>query len=111
MGALYTGAGTGKCYIDSFPIQILVKYGIVGLLFMSMFLYKITKIIFNFSRNNMLHLSSYLLLCVFLLNSLFEAYPPFGPGIKCCILWIFVGFSCAEITRLKKCSNSNIEMK
>lgn len=101
--------GTGGGYIDSFPIQILTKYGIVGFVFMYVFLCKISKKVFDFSRDNKLQLSSFLLLCIFLLNSLFEAYPPFGPGIKCCFLWISIGFSCAEITISKYYFTSNQE--
>lgn len=93
--------GIGRGYVDSFPLEILIKYGIIGLFVMSLFIFKIYKQIYNLPRNSSLHLTTFLLLCVFLLNSLFEAYPPFGPGIKCCLLWMFVGFSFADKSQQK----------
>ena len=37
-----------------------------------------------------------------MLNSLFEAKPPFGPGIKCFLLWLMLGFSLALEERLAR---------
>lgn len=34
------------------------------------------------------------LAAVFSLNSIFEGLPPFGPGIKCYILWFLFGVLC-----------------
>ena len=43
-------------------------------------------------------MAAYVLYMSFLINALFEAYPPFGPGVKCFILWMVYGFALAEAT-------------
>lgn len=51
------------------------------------------------SVNGEFGLIVYLLFMVYMINSLFEAYTPFGPGMKCFELWAFFGIALAEQKR------------
>ena len=94
--------GIGGGYVDSFPFEILINYGIIGFITMAIFIVKLSRMVLRFNKNNRICLTANILWVVFLLNSLFEAYPPFGPGIKCSLLWMTIGFSIAEIEKAKK---------
>ena len=94
--------GYGSYYVDCFPVGIIVQYGIVGAFIFSIFLYGLCKPIFKLDKLNKIHCTTFLLLMQLLINALFEAQPPFGPGIKCSLLWMMVGFSCAELYISKK---------
>lgn len=95
--------GIGSGYVDSFPFEILINYGVVGFVVMAIFLMKLVRMINKFDKRYPVLLTANVMMVVFLLNCLFEAYPPFGPGIKCFLLWMVVGFSAAEekIMKLK----------
>lgn len=89
--------GIGNVYFDSFPIAIMVQYGIIGFSMVFCFLFKVFRFINKLPRtSNSLYLTTFLLMISLLINALFEAYPPFGPGLKCMIFWICYGFCLAE---------------
>lgn len=91
--------GIGNYYVDCFPVNILLQYGIIGFFIIFCFLYKIAYIVFKrLDKTEKIHLTTFLLLSVNLINSLFEAYAPFGPGVKCFLLWMFLGFSVSELS-------------
>lgn len=85
--------GVGHNYLDCMPIAIFIQYGIVGwLIYLLFFIWMSKVVIINNKDDGMLGLSTFLLFSIYMINSLFEAYPPFGPGAKCFILWMFFGF-------------------
>ena len=89
--------GVGNMYMDCFPLAILLQYGIVGFVIMSAFLITIyRKIIRKFNQSDPLQLAGFLLFLIAMTNSLFEAYPPFGPGVKCMLVWVFIGMAMAN---------------
>lgn len=92
--------GIGDFYIDCMPIAMLLQFGIFGsfLVFFIIFIfgYHLTH---NTLYKSRLSRTAYLLFCAFLINALFEAQPPFGPGAKCFLLWVVVGFTLAEQER------------
>lgn len=95
--------GIGQKYLDCFPIIIFIQYGIIGFIIVFLFIAKALNFTFHkVSHNNKIHLTAFLLLMIFLLNSLFEAQPPFGPGVKCFLLWMMFGFSLAESSKYTK---------
>ena len=97
--------GNGARYFDCMPLIIPYQYGFVGAsIFFSFIVYILYKLTCRRKRSR-LCLLAYLLFVAYLINSLFEAQPPFGPGIKCAFMWMMVGFSLAEIR--KKQSNSS----
>lgn len=85
--------GIGDSYLDCMPIAMIVQYGIVGSSIVFLYLYSVTRKIWQLDVILPLHLTTFLLLVMFLINALFEAYPPFGPGVKCFFLWMMMGFS------------------
>ncbi len=87
--------GIGNKYIDCMPIAMVLQFGIFGAMIVFIFLAILTRKIVRFNRANRLHLVSYLLFIAMMLNSLFEAWPPFGPGVKCFMMWMMLGYSLA----------------
>ncbi|WP_322458462.1 O-antigen ligase family protein [Clostridium perfringens] len=86
--------GNGGIYLESFPLAALSSYGIIaaGLLFIFAFVPII--IVFKNRKNNyFIRLRKIILLIsiVMIINSIFEELSPFGPGIKCYILWLLTG--------------------
>lgn len=93
--------GIGNVYFDSFPIAIVVQYGLIGASILFLYLKKIICHINNLNKiDNPIFLTSFLLLISLLTNSLFEAYPPFGPGTKCMVFWMCYGFCFAEESKI-----------
>lgn len=94
--------GNGNLYIDCFPVSILAQYGVLGFVIIVVFIYKIFRsILFMMKYNSRLYTVSFLLFSTILINSLFEAQPPFGPGMKCFMVWLSLGFSFAEFDKQK----------
>lgn len=93
--------GNGNRYFDCMPLIMLYQYGILGTSIVFLFILKMYISINKIKNDTILNLSAYLLLCVFLINSLFEAQPPFGPGIKCFLLWMTMGFSFSNMFKCK----------
>lgn len=87
--------GIGNSYVDCMPICMILQYGLLGASMVFTFLFLLGRHIVRLPRTSILNLNTYLLFFSYILNSLFEAYPPFGPGIKCFILWMSIGFSLA----------------
>ena len=89
--------GNGNYYFDSFPIVTIVQYGIVGALPVFSFIaYLIFWSIKHLNRNDNYELCAFLMLFSYLINCLFEAQPPFGPGAKCFLLWVVWGIMLAK---------------
>lgn len=89
--------GIGNLYLDSFPIAIIFQYGIIGASILFLYLKKIICHINTLNKiDSQIFLTTFLLLFSLLINSLFEAYPPFGPGTKCMVFWMCYGFCLAE---------------
>lgn len=104
--------GSGNFYMDCFPLMMIVQYGFVGATIIFSFLFKISKIVTSdFKPRINLNLAIYLLFWTSMINSMFEAQAPFGPGIKCFLVWLIFGFALAQ--NLKKPINylNNIYLK
>ena len=89
--------GAGEYYVDCLPLNLLTEYGIIGLTIVITFLFYLFHSL-NTKVKTPLRMAAYVLYMSFLINALFEAYPPFGPGVKCFILWMVYGFALAEAT-------------
>ena len=88
--------GIGYKYLDCMPISILLQYGGIGLIIVATFLLILAVKVLNLNRNTSINMASFLIFWSFIINSLFEAYPPFGPGVKCFPLWMLLGFAFAK---------------
>ena len=89
--------GAGEYYVDCLPLNLLTEYGIIGLTIVITFLFYLFHSL-NTKVKTPLRMAAYVLYMSCLINALFEAYPPFGPGVKCFILWMVYGFALAEAT-------------
>lgn len=89
--------GSGEYYVDCLPLNLLTEYGIIGLTIVLGFLWYLFRSL-NQKVKTPILMVAYVLFVAFVINGLFEAYPPFGPGVKCFILWMFYGFALAEVT-------------
>lgn len=99
--------GIGNFYVDCFPVSLLVQFGIIGSFIIISYLCRFYRFVYMLDRKQNLFAATKLLLYTFLINGLFEAQPPFGPGIKCFTLWIMVGFSLAQSEKNKQSLANN----
>ena len=97
--------GRGNLYLDCMPLVMLVQYGVLGASVVFVFLFKIGRKINSTYNMSNLTLVAFLLFYSFIINSLFEAQPPFGPGIKCFMLWMTIGFMLAELEERRLIAN------
>ena len=88
--------GNGVKYMDCMPIIMLYQYGFLGAMMVFSFLIYIGYYISRCTDRSSANLITFLLFWCFMINSLFEAQPPFGPGIKCFLLWVFIGLTMAR---------------
>ena len=87
--------GIGNRYIESMPIAMVAQYGILGAPIVFLFLLYLYWEAYKKDKQNTVSLTGYLLLVAFLINSIFEAQAPFGPGAKSFLMWMFLGFAYA----------------
>ncbi len=86
--------GNGGMYLESFPLAILISYGIIGSIFV--FILSVVPIIIGFIYRNSYNYIKVrrlmiLLNIILIINGLFEELSPFGPGVKCYLLWAITG--------------------
>lgn len=84
--------GVGNVYVDCMPFAFLVQYGIPGFIITMAFLAYVIKKSWDCRKIGNIGKCSFLLMLSFMVNALFEAQPPFGPGVKCFMVWMFFGF-------------------
>lgn len=90
--------GIGNEYADCFPLIILTQYGLVGAtIVFGIVVYAYRRV--KKPSMEVVSLLAYLVYISFLINSLFEAQPPFGPGAKCFFVWMMFGFLLADKVR------------
>lgn len=93
--------GNGNIYFDCMPLVVVAQYGILGSSIIFVFLITLFRKLYRYRKLNDVCLTAFVLYCVFLINSLFEAQAPFGPGIKCFLLWVMVGFAFSSVNSMK----------
>lgn len=90
----FWGIGNGGMYLESFPLASLISYGIVG--FMPIIILAFMPLVKCFKKpksKSLLNLRHVVILLslTMLVNGLFEELSPFGPGVKCYMLWLLFG--------------------
>lgn len=99
--------GSGNKYMDCFPIIMIAQYGIIGFSIVLMFLFYVANLIsIRFKPRVNYNLATYLLFWAAMINSLFEAQPPFGPGVKCFIIWMLFGISLSKYKIISQSDNN-----
>lgn len=90
--------GRGAFYVDNFYLSSAVEVGIIGLgLILMILIYRVKK---NLTHNKYESVyceytwGRWVLLCSAFLfvESLMEAFPPFGPGVCSCMFWLICGY-------------------
>ena len=89
--------GSGDYYVDCMPLNILTQYGICGLSIIFLFLYYMFHKLKRAKQEDYIATMTYILFFAFFINSLLEARPPFGPGVRSFTLWMMFGFSLAQL--------------
>lgn len=87
--------GSGDYYVDCMPLNILTQYGIWGLLIVHIFLFYVYRILIKAKNIHPMNMVAYIIFMAFIINAMFEARPPFGPGVKCFFVWMMLGFMMA----------------
>lgn len=94
--------GRGRYYIENFFMTSLVEVGIVGFIPILIFLSWPIYLMRNINLENKFDKVIITLLIVYYLNSLFEEQAPLGPGAKCFIIWLLIGFYAYRVHSFKK---------
>ena len=86
--------GNGGYYLESFPLACLLSFGIFGSIFIFGFalvplFIGIKGLIKN--KNDILALAILLVSLSLLINGLGEELTPYGPGVKCFVMWFLSG--------------------
>ena len=86
--------GTGHYRVDDLYLCILSDVGLIGFVpIISLWIVRIAKNISAYHKNKTPFTSCVLCLTVFYFGeSLFEAYPPFGPGVCAFMFWVVCAF-------------------
>ncbi|MBQ9408564.1 MAG: hypothetical protein IJU28_04130 [Clostridia bacterium] len=87
--------GIGSYYLESFPLSILVQYGVIGSLLLLLFCMLPIRIVRKCERDESITILTLLIVCYYL-NGLFEELSPLGPGVKCYLLWFLAGLKSME---------------
>jgi hypothetical protein len=86
--------GHGYVFSESFPLSVLLDFGLVG----GVFVFFIGYVPFYFckklwiDRDNNFFASFIVIVLTYGFNSIFEQQTPFGPGAKNFFLWLVLGF-------------------
>lgn len=86
--------GHGSGFLECFPLSILFNFGVVGALpIFALSVYPLYVGHVYQKRNPASAAPEFLVVMNLILwtNGLFEEQPPFGPGVKCSLLWMAMG--------------------
>lgn len=84
--------GLGNWYIESFPLDAWLQYGyLFGSLFILVSVWPIYWGLKYLSKSNFINIAFIIIAMSYWINGLFEQLAPFGPGVKCYMLWLLFG--------------------
>lgn len=84
-------SGIGPTYFESFPLSAILQFGVVGgVLIIIIALQPLIKSARGRKYSEDWNLL-YLVAVAYSINGLFEGLTPFGPGVKCCYMWLLFG--------------------
>ncbi len=85
--------GVGDYYIESFPLDAWIQYGyLFGSILIIISIWPIIWGFRNLSKDDAINIAFIIIACSYWVNGLFEQLAPFGPGVKCFMLWLMFGF-------------------
>lgn len=101
--------GQGRYYLESFPLASLMSYGIFGsIILFTLSILPIAIVMKKYKRFDSLKLYKMVtvLWVIMIVNSLFEELAPFGPGVKCYMLWLLCGIYIGHVNNRRIKNNS-----
>lgn len=98
-------AGYGSVYLESFPLAALISYGILGAV--PIFILSFTPLYVSYKYRKekqcaKLRTMIIVLSIIMLSNGFFEELAPFGPGVKCFMLWLTTGIYLGQVEKSKE---------
>ncbi len=94
----YWAFGAGRYYLESFPLSLLMQYGVFGCIPIVLYLILPFFIIGKMKNTANKPLIMAILICYYT-NGLFEELAPLGPGVKCYFLWFLLGLEIVKPNR------------
>lgn len=95
--------GIGGHYLESFPLTALLSYGILGSIWIFVFallpIYYGIKGIYYKNKDKLFSIILILISASLIINGIAEEQPPFGPGIKCFVMWFLFGIYYKQKTK------------
>lgn len=95
--------GNGSFYVDNFYINTLTETGLVGFILIATIVFfrmvenlKMTKSIFSFGNAEEYYYTIKIISVFFIVDSIFEGYPPIGPGVSTFLFWLLSGYIDAD---------------
>lgn len=80
--------GIGMYYVDNLYLQLLTETGLIGFfLIFTLFVHQFLRIL-SFKGDNKIKILMMSFCCFYIIVSLAEAYPPFGPGVSSFMFWL-----------------------
>lgn len=84
--------GRGDYWLESFPLTVLVQYGILGSIpILTIAFYPLFWALTRMRKKSDISISFIILVSVYSFNSFFESLAPYGPGVKNYMLWLMFG--------------------
>lgn len=83
--------GVGKFYVDCSYLSILAESGILGFIFIESIWIKKVFQCFHFRGDNRNRAFLFMITVFYLVESMLEGYPPFGPGVSSFVFWLVSG--------------------
>ena len=107
----YIWMGNGGKYLESMPLAALFSYGIIGSI--PIFILALYPFFVSFKyRKIKLHSEIrkiIVAICLIMLaNGIFEELSPFGPGVRCYMLWLLTGIFLGLIIRENDTKGQNV---
>lgn len=104
----FVGLGKEAPFIESFYLVNLVQFGVIGSFFVFLALLQPIHFYQKYCNGtDRLELVFAILIGLYYINGFFEAVAPFGPGVKCFMLWLFFGY----LVGIKSNTKKNISLK
>lgn len=97
--------GFGKGFLECFPLSVLYNFGLVGgipILLLSLYPLKVAAAYKRANPESILADFLSVANVILWINGLFEEQPPFGPGVKCSLLWLATGLLLGILRRRQR---------
>lgn len=103
--------GKGYYYTESFPLAVLLNYGVIGSIpvFVFTLMPLLWSLLKSFKNKDNKILILVIISVIYWFNGLFEELSPIGPGVKCYFLWLIFGLCLGHFTynkNIKERSNN-----